>query len=159
MRYVRSQWMVNTSLTPLDPAECTETPSSKMTKALQNAWKIASEDHDLDYFKGLLKTWQEEQAQIEKEIREQEELDAVRAAEKAEKDAEEAAKATEEDSKPKKKSKSRKSTGGDEDVEMADADAPKSSKKRKKEAESDADGAKVRLNNVVRWCNHQLTCV
>ena len=70
---IRSTWMVNTSLTPLDPEDCRDPPNSKMTNALKKAWQIASEQHDLAYFKGILKTWQEEQAQIEQELREQEE--------------------------------------------------------------------------------------
>lgn len=132
--------MVNTNLSPLDPEDCKTLPKSKMTKALTNAWQLASEGHDLDYFKNILKVWQEEQAAIEKEIREQEEEEERRKAELAaqrEKEAEEAAAQEEVDKK--KKKKSRKSKGGDGDVDMEDADAPKSSKKRKKEAESDAD--------------------
>ena len=137
--------MVNTNLTPLDPEECTTLPNSKMTKALSQAWKIASEGHDLAYFKNILKVWQEEQVQIEKEIREEEEREAREAEERAARQAEEAEKAVDEEAKAKKKPKSRKSKGGDEDVEMEDADAPKSTKKRKKEAESDGDGPKVRI--------------
>lgn len=143
-RLCYSTWMVNTNLTPLDPEECNALPNSKMTKALSNAWKIASEGHDLHYFKGILKVWQEEEAKFEKELREEEEREAKEAEERAAREAEEASKAVEEDTKPKKKSKSRKSKGGDDDVEMEDADAPKSAKKRKKDAESDGDGAKVR---------------
>lgn len=133
--------MVNTSLSPLDPEECKTVPKSKMTKALTNAWKLASEDHDLAYFKNILKIWQEEQAAIEKEIREHEEEEARLAEERAaqaEKDAAEAAAQDEVDKKAAKK-KSRKSKGGDGDVDMEDADAPKSSKKRKKESESDGE--------------------
>lgn len=138
---VHSTWMVNTSLTPLDPEDCKDPPNSKMTNALKKAWVIASEQHDLAYFKGILKTWQEEQAQIEQELREQEEKEAEERERKAQKAAEDAAKAAQEDAQPKKKAKSRKSKGGDGDVEMEDADAPKSSKKRK--TEGDADGTKV----------------
>ncbi len=133
--------MVNTSLTPLDPEECKAQPNSKMTNALKNAWKIASEGHDLEYFKGILKTWQEEQAQFEQELREQEEKDAEERARRAEQEAADAERAAEEEKSGKKKSKSRKSKGGDDDVAMEDADAPKSSKKRK--VDSDADGGKV----------------
>ena len=109
-----------------------------MTKALTNAWKLASEAHDLDYYKNLLKVYQEEQAQIEKEMREEEERIAQENAEEEARRAEEAKDAAEGEAKAKKK-KPRKSKGGDGDTEMEDADAPKSAKKRKKDAESDAD--------------------
>ena len=135
--------MINTSLEPLDLEQVQDLPKTKMTKALQNAWKIAAEKHDLEYFKGILKTWQEEEAQIEKEMREEDERQRKLAEEKALRDKEDAEKAAAEEATGKKK-KSRKSKGGDEDVDMEDADAPKSAKKRKKDAESDAEGAKVR---------------
>lgn len=139
-----STWMVNTNLTPLDPEECKTLPKSKMTKALTSAWQLASENHNLEYFKNILKIWQEEQAAIEKEIREQEEEEARRAEERAAQAEKDAAAAEAEGG---KKKKSRKSKGGDDDVDMEDADAPKSGKKRKKETES--DGEKV-SNNVGR---------
>jgi hypothetical protein len=140
--------MVNTSLTPLDPSECETLPKSKMTKALTSAWKLASESHDLDYYKNLLKVYQEEQAQIEKEMREEEERIAQENAEIAAREAEEAKEAAEDEAKAKKK-KPRKSKGGDGDTEMEDADAPKSAKKRKKEAESDGD--KVATQPAMPW--------
>ena len=71
--------MVNTALTPLDPAECETLPKAKMTKALSEAWKLANQGHGLDYFKNLLKIYQEEQAQIEKELGEDEERRAQEA--------------------------------------------------------------------------------
>lgn len=136
--------MVNTSLTPLTPEECEAPTNAKMTKALKDAYKIASENHDLEHFKGILKTWQEEQALIEKELREQEEEAALEQERKAQAAAE-AAKKGDTEGKPPKKSKARKSKGGDDDVDMEDADAPpKSSKKRKNE--SDAEGAKVSMS-------------
>ncbi|KAK4499603.1 hypothetical protein PRZ48_010121 [Zasmidium cellare] len=134
------QWMVNTALTPLDPEECKTMPTSKMTKALQNAYKVAAENHDLQYFKDLLKQFQEEQEAIDREraeaAAEAERIEAERAAQ-AERDAEEGATAA----KPKKKA-ARKSKAADEDVEMEDADAPKSSKKRKSAADSDGEKPK-----------------
>lgn len=136
--------MVNTSLTPLDPEECKTLPQSKMTKDLKSAYQVAAENHDLQYFKSLLRQFQEEQEIFEREqaeaAAEAERLEAERAAQ-AEKDAEEGA------SKPKKKAP-RKSKAADEDIEMEDADVPKSSKKRKSAA--DSDGEKVspdRLHN------------
>lgn len=122
--------MVNTALSPLDPEECTTLPKGKMTKALADAYRLASEGHDINYYKGLLKQWQEDEKAIAEEQRELEAEAERKAQEKAEKKA------------AAEKKKSRKSKGGD-DVDMEDADAPKSTKKRKKDAESDAEGAKV----------------
>lgn len=131
--------MANTSLTPLDPAECQVPANSKMSKSLKDAWKIASEDHDLEYFKEILKTWQEENARIAQEVAEAEQKEAE---ERERKKQEAAAKAKSGDDDGKKKKKARKSKGGDDgDVTMEDADAPKSSKKRKNE--SDGEGGKV----------------
>lgn len=132
------QWMVNVNLTPLDPEECKTLPNTKMTKALQDAYKIASEDHDLEYFKGILRQWQDEEEMFRK-AEEEAAIEAERlAAEEAAKAAEDAAKGLEAKDKSKKKAP-RKSKAADEDIQMEDADAPKSSKKRKKEAESDAE--------------------
>lgn len=133
---LNSTWMINTSLEPLDPEQCKEQPKAKMTKALSKAWELAAKAEPLSYFKDILKQWQEEEARIEKEIREEEERLAAEEQERAAREAEAAANA---DGKEKKK-KPRKSKGGDGDVDMEDADAPKSAKKRKKEAESDAEG-------------------
>lgn len=108
-----------------------------MTKDLAQAWQIASEGHDLAYFKNILKTWQEEEARFEQEAREEEERLAKEAEERA---AEEAKAAAAEESQEKKPKKSRKSKGGNDDVDMVDADGTKSAKKRKKDAESDAEG-------------------
>jgi septal ring factor EnvC (AmiA/AmiB activator) len=141
--------MVNTALTPLDPEECKEKPKAKMTRALQQAYVLASEKHDLQYYKDMLVQWQKEEQEIAKETAElQRQADEKAAKEAAAKEAAEAAKAAEaEEGKEKKKKKPRKSKGGDEDVEMEDADAPKSTKKRKKDAESDAEGVKVRFGH------------
>ena len=148
-----STWMVNTALTPLSPEECTPLPSTKMTKALKEAYKLASEDHDLDYFKGVLKVWQEEQAKYEQEQRELDEREAREAEERAQKEAEEAAAKDQEETQAKKKPKSRKSKGGDGDVEMADGDTPKSSSKKRKN-ESDVEGGKVGSKKLFRTSEH-----
>lgn len=136
-----STWLVNTGLTPLDPEECTTKPSTKMTKALQSAYDIATEGHDLDYFKKILSEFQEESARLEAEAQKKQEEAEAKAAAKADKEA----KAKDGEAKDKKK-KARKSKAADEDdVEMEDAEAPKSSKKRKKDADSDGEGPKVRI--------------
>ncbi|KAJ5780843.1 hypothetical protein N7457_006003 [Penicillium paradoxum] len=121
-------WVPNTNLTPLDPAECKEISEKNKSKLLINAYKVASEGHDLQYFKKLLK---EHQAAIDQEEAEFEAQEAEKAAAKAAKEA--------------KKGK-RKSKGAETDVEMEDADDSKKtkapSKKRKKEAETDAEADK-----------------
>lgn len=137
-----STWLVNTGLTPLDPEECTQKPNTKMTKALQEAYSIATEGHDLDHFKKILAEFQEESARLEAEAQRKQEEAEAKAAAKAEKDA----KAKDAEAKDKKK-KARKSTSkvnDDDDVDMEDPEAPKSSKKRKKDADSDGEGPKVR---------------
>ncbi|EME44229.1 hypothetical protein DOTSEDRAFT_24304 [Dothistroma septosporum NZE10] len=145
------QWMINTSLTPLDPSECTSLPTAKMTKMLQQAYQIASEGHDIEYFKGILRTWQEEQ----EAFRQAEEEAAIEAERLAEEQAAKAEAGEEEavDEKPKKKKAPRKSKAADNDVEMEDAEAPKSSKKRKKDAESDADAPKPKKTPKVTKIN------
>lgn len=138
-----STWLVNTGLTPLDPEECNAKPNGKMSKALQQAYSIATEGNNLDHFKKILAEFQEESARIDAELQKKQEEAEAKAAAKAEKDAK-----AKEEAKDKKK-KPRKSTSkvnDDDDVEMEDAEAPKSSKKRKKDAESDGEGPKVRIN-------------
>jgi cobalamin biosynthesis protein CobT len=135
---IHSTWLVNTGLTPLEPEECTTKPI-KMSKSLQQAYAIAAEGHDLDFYKQVLADFQEESARLEAEAQTKKEEAETKAAAKAEKDA----KAKDGEAKDKKK-KSRKSKAADEDdIEMEDAEAPKSSKKRKKDADSDGEGPKV----------------
>lgn len=143
-------WMVNTSLSPLDPAECKEKPKGKMTKALTSAYELAAEGHDLQYFKDLLVKWQEEEQAIQKEMAE---VEARRLEEKAVREAKPEVEDEAHVKEKKKKKAPRKSKGGDGDVEMADADAPKSLKKRKKEAESDAEGVKPKKTPKVTKLN------
>ncbi len=136
--------MINTALTPLDPKECLEKPKAKMTKALQDAYKLGSEDHPMEYYKKLLNLWQEEEQKFAKEAAEHEAEAARVAEEKKAQDAENVAKVETEEATDKKKKKApRKSKGGDDDLEMEDAEAPKSSKKRKKAADSDAENVQV----------------
>lgn len=118
--------MNNTLLTPLDPEECKAPAGSKMTKALQAAYKIASEDHDLDYFKELLATWQSEVEAYRKAEAEADAEEERRLAEQAANEDEAGGEAVVE--KPKKKA-ARKSKGGD-DATMTDA-TPKANNKRK----------------------------
>lgn len=140
-------WLVNTGLTPLDPEECKTKPNTKMTKALQSAYDIASEGHDIDFFKQMLLDFQEESAKLEAEAQKKQEEADAKAAAKAEKDA----KAKE--GKDKKKSRKSKTANDDDDVDMEDADAPKSTKKRKKDAESDGEGPKPKKTPKVTKLN------
>ncbi|KAK5124281.1 hypothetical protein LTR85_001984 [Meristemomyces frigidus] len=144
-------WMINTSLTPLKPEECKTMPKTKMTKALQNAYKLAAEDKDLAYYKSVLAQWQEEEKKWAEEYAERE-AEQARLAEERAKATEEALKEEEEEAakKEKKKKAPRKSKGGSEDVEMEDAEPPKSSKKRKKETESDAEGKPKKTPKVTK---------
>lgn len=121
-------WQVNTELQPLHLEEVKKVVASgsdsKKSKALWNAYTIAAEGHDLDYFKELLSSHEQAmQADVEEK--------------------EAAAEA-----KQNKKAK-RKSTAVEEpeDVDMEDADEvaassakkPKATKKRKKDAESEGE--------------------
>ncbi|KAJ5154049.1 uncharacterized protein N7500_009488 [Penicillium coprophilum] len=121
-------WVPNTNLTPLDPAECKDISEKNKTKSLINAYKVASEGHNLQYFKKLLN---DHQAAIDQEEAELEAQEAEKAAAKAAKEA--------------KKGK-RKSKGAETDIEMEDADDSKKSKapskKRKKDVETDAEAEK-----------------
>ncbi|CAI7636205.1 unnamed protein product [Penicillium glandicola] len=121
-------WVPNTNLTPLDPAECKNISEKNKSKSLINAYKVASEGHNLQYFKKLLN---DHQAAIDEEEAEFEAQEAEKAAAKAAKEV--------------KKGK-RKSKGAETDVEMEDADDSKKtkapSKKRKKDVETDAEAEK-----------------
>ncbi|KAK5172218.1 uncharacterized protein LTR77_003856 [Saxophila tyrrhenica] len=143
-------WMINTNLEPLEPEECKTLPKSKMIKSLQDAWKIASENHDLAYFKGILKTWQEEEAKIEQEMREEAARAAEEEAARKEREAVDAEAAATEEAQAKKSKKSRKSKGSEDDVDMVDADGTKSAKKRKKDAESDSEGKPKKTPKVTK---------
>lgn len=127
--FLYSAWVPNTNLTPLDPTECKNISEKNKTKSLINAYKVASEGHNLQYFKKLLN---DHQAAIDQEEAELEAQEAEKEAAKAAKEA--------------KKGK-RKSKGAETDVEMEDADDSKKSKapskKRKKDAETDAEAEKV----------------
>lgn len=100
----------------------------KKAKNLWEAWKVAAEGHDLEYFKQLL-------MDHEKAMAEDAEERAAKEAEKAEKAA--------------KKAKRKSKGGEEEDMEMEDAagssdsTSKKSAKKRKKDADAEADGEKV----------------
>ncbi|PKS06632.1 hypothetical protein jhhlp_007382 [Lomentospora prolificans] len=53
-------WVPNTSLQELSPEQASEAINDKMRKDLQSAYELASEGHDLDYYKDVLQQFQEE---------------------------------------------------------------------------------------------------
>lgn len=127
-----SAWHVNTELKPLDMEELKEVVAKrdptdkKFTKDLWGAYEVAAEEHDLDYFKGMLVEHEKNLIQLREEEAEKEQ----RKAEAAEKKA---------------KRKSTVAADVEGDVTMEDAaseEAPKKSKKtpkRKADKEVEAD--------------------
>lgn len=129
-----SAWEVNTALQKLDidavKKEVKTGNTMKKKKALWEAFVIASEEHDLEWFKDMLQG-HEEAMQVD--LEEQEVKEAVK--------------------KEKKEKKARKSTAPVEsgDDEMGDVDdegktpakKAKQSKKRKKEDDSEGESEKV----------------
>ncbi|ODH45204.1 hypothetical protein ACO22_00317 [Paracoccidioides brasiliensis] len=117
-------WIPNTELTPLDPESCKDVSEKGKTKALVEAYHVAAENHDLQYFKDMLADHQRalEQDQEAREARE-------------------AAKAAKQE---KKKRKSTEVADEQDDEEAADAGAEKrkSVKKRKKDIDSEAESDK-----------------
>lgn len=112
---------------------------AKKTKALVSAYEVASEGHDLEYFKELIRDY-------EKILQEDKENQEKVAQEKQDK----------KDKKAKRQSKGKDTVeDAEDDVEMEDApeEAPngdgaqpkKATKKRKKDAESEGEAPKVSL--------------
>ena len=142
-----SAWQVNSELHPLDKDELKDIVArddkGKRTKALWEAYLVAAEDHDLEYFKTMLR-------QHEKNV--QEEQDAIREAEakKAEEKAKKIEKAAERAAKKEKRKSEAKAKDQEGDAEKKKADsaetpAKKKGNKRKKTEESEGEGAKVRF--------------
>lgn len=142
--------MRNTDLVDLD-FDTVGDVSPKMRKDLQEAHRLASEKHDLEFYKGILREFQENQlalaAEKENKRREKQEKYEAAAAEKK--------KAT---SKPKKKSTLSETAVEDdttEDVEMADIEAsgeldpeePKPKSKKRKATTDGEEGASVSLDS------------
>lgn len=128
-----SAWIPNTDLTPLDPESCKNVPEKGKGKTLLAAYRVAAENHDLQYFKDLLA---EHQRAVQQEAEEREAKAAAKAAAKAQKE------------EKKKRRKSATAAEEAEDIEMDEADQedhekPKSARKRKKDAESDVEEEKV----------------
>lgn len=136
---------------PLDFEEVAKV-DSKIRKDLYQAHQLAAEKHDLDYYKAILRDFEEAKA-AEEEARV-----AAEEAKAAAKAAKETAKSA---SKPKKKSKSAaEPADADNDVEMGEADGdlvvdeedgekkPKSSKKRKAVAEPEETSVRYLVPNL-----------
>ena len=139
---IDSAWIPNTDLGDLSPEDCKEVAEKGKTKALIAAYKVASENHDLQHFKDVL-------AEHASAMQAEDERKEAREAEKA-------AKADRKRSKRETKAVAR-DEDKDEDVEMEDLEEvpekKKSSKKRKKEVDSDDDEAqKVGLLDVIQLC-------
>jgi hypothetical protein len=117
-----SSWTRNTDLEELDPTVVRDLVTPKMRKDLAGAHILAEEAHDIEYYKQVLREFQE--AKIADQ-----EAKAARAKAKKEKS----------------QSKKVEQAEPDEDVEMADADAPeeaeevevKKSKTKKRKAEDE----------------------
>ncbi|KAG5300977.1 PWWP domain-containing protein [Histoplasma ohiense] len=116
-------WIPNTDLTPLDPESCKDVNEKGKTKSLVEAYRVAAENHDLQYFKDMLADHQRalEQDQEERE---------ARAAAKA--------------AKQEKKKRKSIDVADEQEDEAADVETEKrkSTKKRKKDVESDAESDK-----------------
>jgi hypothetical protein len=134
--------MVNTSLTKLEPGDCTpDKQTGKMSKALKEAYDIAEERHDLDHFKNMLEEFMQAQKQAAEEDAAKQADKEAKAAKKAEKAA--ADKTKEKKDRRKSKSKETVSDADDMDLDIPEDAATKPTKKRKKDAESEGEGPKA----------------
>ncbi|KAG9638663.1 hypothetical protein KCU64_g13711, partial [Aureobasidium melanogenum] len=134
-------WMVNTSLTKLEPGDCTpDKQTGKMSKALKEAYDIAEERHDLDYFKNMLDEFMQAQKQAQEEEAAKQAEKEAKAAKKAEKAA--ADKTKEKKDRRKSKSKETVSDADDMDLDVPEDAEAKPTKKRKKDADSEGEGPK-----------------
>lgn len=125
-------WMVNTALTRLEASECENAENKKLSVALKAAYKIAAENHDLAYFKDLLKKHDEELKELERADLEKAERKATEEAQKAERKAE----------------KERRKSKAADDMDVDGESKP--TKKRKKEAESEGEGPKAKKTPKVK---------
>ncbi|KAI5291867.1 hypothetical protein KEM54_003722 [Ascosphaera aggregata] len=131
-------WIANTDITPITPEECAAAPEKGKTKGLIEAFKIASEGHDLNYFKKVISDHnaalqQEEEALMAREAEKER---------KAQKKAEKAAAKAANQQKGKRKSTAAAETDDDDGETEQVSEKKKPSKKRKKDAESDVDTEK-----------------
>lgn len=120
---MQSGWIRNTDLQELDFETVGNVPG-KMRKDLQEAHKLASEQHDLDYYKLLLSNFMEQKEADLKAQQAAAEAKAAKQAAKVKKDKTKSQKVVRDD---------------DDDVEMADGDSDEvNSAQRKRKAEDEA---------------------
>ena len=130
--------MPNTDLTPIAVEDCQQVTEKGKTKALYEAYKVASEGHDLEHWKTML-------AEHQEAINE----DAERRAEREAKKAEKAEKAR------------RKSEAADEmdiDEEDEEEKKPKSKKRKKSMDAEDADEKVHPLHSSKPSVTHSTNC-
>lgn len=109
-----SGWVQNTALSGLTADKAKDTLGEKMRKDLRAAFELAADDHPLDYYKDILKSFQEEQM-----AQEQARLEAAATPKKT------------------RKIKTR-AASDDDDADMDDVGAaPKSAKSKKRKANDD----------------------
>lgn len=108
---VYSGWVVNTALTELTSEMAKNALGGKIRKDLKAAFELAAEQHPIEYYKDVLKKFEEEMIANQK-----------------------AAAAT-----PKKSKKAKGKADEDEDVEMADAPESSKGKNKKRKAEDDTN--------------------
>ncbi|KAI5277011.1 hypothetical protein E4T47_00226 [Aureobasidium subglaciale] len=139
-------WMVNTSLAKLEPGECTpDKQTGKMSKALKEAYDIAEERHDLDYFKNMLEEFMQQQKQAQEEAAAKQAEKEAKAAAKAEKAEKAAAEKTTKEKKDRRKSKSKETVSDADDMDLdVPEEAEKPNKKRKKDADSEGEAPKAK---------------
>ncbi|KAM6531160.1 hypothetical protein FSOLCH5_000645 [Fusarium solani] len=108
-------WVPNTSLTELTPEKASDSITEKMRKDLREAFELASQNNPIDYYKDVLKQFQEELI--------------------AQEEAKKEAAAT-----PKKSKKGKAKAAPADDLEMDDVDddIPEKPKSKKRKAEDDA---------------------
>lgn len=127
--------MPNTALPRLEPSECEiKNEGKKMSKGLKEAYELAQQQHDLGYFKQILKEHDEEMMRVQQEQAKREEELAEQEAAKSEKA---------EAKKDKSRRKSKAADGDEMDIDDEALAEAKPSKKRKKDAESEGEGPKV----------------
>ncbi|KAH7133574.1 hypothetical protein EDB81DRAFT_105933 [Dactylonectria macrodidyma] len=115
-------WVANKDLTALSPEKAEETVTEKMRKDLKEAFHLAAENNPIDYYKDILKKFEEELV--------------------AQEEARKEAAATP------KKSKKGKAKAVEEDLEMPDVDETEEKPKSKKRKAEDAASTPQRPDSV-----------
>ncbi len=125
---ISSSWTPNTDLSELDPTTVADIVTAKMRKDLQAAHLLAAEGHDLDYYKNVLREFEEQRL----------------------------AKAEAKKSKAKTPKKSSKAADDDGDVDMEDVEdeagesTEKKSKSKKRKAEDENTVSRHRHSLLIR---------